>query len=79
MELAYQKKDLEQAMEQGTDVSLWCLPGSIIYKKSEVVFLDDKSLALLERFGKSAVFPAILSFCEKKGRGVIAARIIKKN
>ena len=62
-----------------TDIGLWCRPYSITYVKSELYYLNEKSVAILESFGKSSVFPGSIERVAGKGRGVIATRDIKKN
>ncbi len=58
-----------------THMGLWCLPGSISYhKSSNLMYLRDKNIALLEKFGKNYVFPGSIEEIPGKGRGVIAAR-----
>ena len=80
MELKYQEENLGLNMEAGTHMGLWCRPGSISYhKSSNLMFLRDKNLALLEEFGKSSVFPGSIEEIPGKGRGVIAVREIKKD
>ena len=64
----------------GTHISLWCRPGSITYhKSSDLLFIRDKNLEILERFGQSSVFPGSIEEIKGKGRGVIAVREIKKD
>ena len=43
------------------------------------MFLRDKNIHLLERFGKSSVFPGSIEEIPGKERGVIAVREIKKD
>ena len=43
------------------------------------MYLCDKDVAMLETFGKSTVFPGSIEEIAGKGRGVIAARDIKKD
>ena len=80
MELKYQEENLGLNMEAMTHAGLWCLPGSISYhKSSNLMYLRDKNIALLEAFGKTSVFPGSIEEIPGKGRGVIAARDIKKD
>ena len=75
MELKYQQENLGMNMEAMTHVGLWCLPGSICYhKSSNLMYLRDKSVAILETFNKSCVFPGSIEEIAGKGRGVIATR-----
>lgn len=62
-----------------TKIALWCPPYSITYEKSDLFYLNEKSVAIVERFGKSSVFPGMIEKIPGKGRGVIAIRDIKKN
>lgn len=67
-------------METMTRVGLWCLPGSITYHESSgLKYLRDKDVAMLETFGKTSVFPGSIEVIPGKGRGVLAARDIKKD
>lgn len=43
------------------------------------MYLQDKNIKLLESFGKTSVFPGTIQEIPGKGRGVIAAREIKKD
>lgn len=66
-------------MESATHAGLWCLPSSIKYDKSAgIPYLGDKTIAILEKFGKTSVFPGIIEEVVGKGRGVIASRDVKK-
>ena len=80
MELKYQEENLGLSMEAATHAGLWCLPGSIAYhQSSKLMYLRDKNVSLLETFGKTSVFPGSIEEIPGKGRGVIAAREIKKD
>jgi hypothetical protein len=66
-------------MEAATHAGLWCLPSCIKYDKSSgIPYLGDRTVAILEKFGKTCVFPGIIELVAGKGRGVIASRDIKK-
>ena len=62
-----------------TSIGLWCHPGSITYEKSDLYYLNEKSLTILESFGKTSVFPGIVEKVAGKGKGVIATRDIRKD
>lgn len=80
MEIKYQTENLGLNMEAMTHIGLWCLPGSISYdQSSKLIYLRSKSMAILENFGKTCVFPGSVEDIAGKGRGVIATREIKKD
>lgn len=79
MELRYQQENLELNMETTTRIGLWCLPGSITYHESPVMYLRDQGLKLVVNFGKIFAFPGCIDQIPGKGRGVIATRDIRKN
>ena len=67
-------------MEPMTRVGLWCLSGSITYhQSSKLLYLREKSVEILENFGKIYVFPGSIEEIKGKGRGIIASRDIKKD
>jgi hypothetical protein len=41
--------------------------------------LNEKSVGIIDSFGKTSVFPGMIEKINGKGRGVIATRDIKKN
>lgn len=55
------------------------MSSSITYEKSNIFYLRDKNVEILEGFGKSCVFPGSIENVAGKGRGVIATRDIKKS
>ncbi|HLO89802.1 MAG TPA: hypothetical protein VK172_01435 [Lentimicrobium sp.] len=79
MEIKYQEENLGLNMEPGTHMGLWCQPGCVFYKPSNVMFLREKNVKMLENFGKTYVFPGSVEEIAGKGRGVIATRTIKKD
>jgi hypothetical protein len=66
-------------LETMTNMSLWCLPSSITFEKTDIPYLKDKAVAVLETFGKTSVFLGIIQNISGKGRGVIAMRDIRRD
>jgi hypothetical protein len=61
---------------------LWCRPCSITYENSELDYLNEKSVAFLESFGKTSLLPGSVEKISGKDRVPsprISTRDIKKN